>query len=212
MHACLEHLLSLRDGDPVDAAVRDHVTGCARCRAAMEDAAALRTRLRALPAVEAGAKGWSDVRDRHAARVTAARRRTSVARVAVAASVAVIVLAVGWRISEAPQEPRESRIATVSPLTAEQAIALDRVAQLQTQSAALEELLGLLGERPALQRAGTALPIDTLESQVQWLDHRISSSTGGSDAREAEQLWRDRVDTLDSLVRLRYVESQQLAM
>ena len=103
-------------------------------------------------------------------------------------------------------------IAAVSPLTAEQAIALDRVARLQTRSAALEELLGLLGERPALQRAGTALPIDTLESQVQWLDHRISSSTGGGDAREAEQLWRDRVDTLDSLVRLRYVESQQLAM
>jgi hypothetical protein len=212
MHACLEHLLSLRDGEPVDAAVRDHVAGCARCRAALEDAAAVRTRLRALPAVEGGAKGWSDVRDRHAARVAAARQRTSVARVAVAASVAVIALAVGWRISEAPQEPRDSRIAAVSPLTAEQAIALDRVAQLQTQSAALEELLGLLGERPALQRAGTALPIDTLESQVQWLDHRISSSTGGRDSLEAEQLWRDRVDTLDSLVRLRYVESQQLAM
>ena len=212
MHACLEHLLSLRDGEPVDAAVRDHVAGCARCRAELADAAALRTKLRALPAVAAGPWDWGDVRNRHAARIAAVRQRRSVARGAVAASMAVIALAVGWRISEAPQEPRESRIATVSPLTAEQAIALDRVAQLQTQSAALEELLGLLGERPALQRAGTALPIDTLESQVQWLDHRISSSTGGGDSLEAEQLWRDRVDTLDSLVRLRYVESQRFAM
>ncbi|HET7202803.1 MAG TPA: hypothetical protein VFI92_05500 [Steroidobacteraceae bacterium] len=210
MHARIEHLLSLRDGEPVDAAVRAHVDGCARCRAALQDVSALRTRLRSLPAVEAGAVGWSDVQERRAARDAATRRRAHVARAAVAASIAVIAVAVSWRVSEAPEESRGSTVAAMSPLTAEEAVALDHVARLQTQSAALEEILGLLGDRPVVQRAGTALPIDTLEAQVQWLDHRISSS--GGDARESEQLWRERVDTLNSLVRLRYVESQRIAM
>ena len=131
----------------------------------------------------------------------------AVARVAVAASIAVITFAAAWRASDLPEESRGLSVAAVTPLTAEEAIALDRVAQFQTRSAALEEVLGMLGERPVVQRAGTALPIDTLEAQVQWLDHRISSGPG--DAREAEQLWRERVDTLDALVRLRYVESQR---
>ena len=58
-------------------------------------------------------------------------------------------------------------------------------------------------------RSATALPIDALEAQVQWIDHRISAS---GDALEAEQLWRERVDAMNTLVRLRYVESQPLAM
>jgi hypothetical protein len=60
-----------------------------------------------------------------------------------------------------------------------------------------------------VQRAGTAMPIDTLEAQVQWIDHRISAS---GDALEAEQLWRERVDAMNTLVRLRYVEAQPIAM
>ena len=210
MHARIEHLLSLRDGEPVDAAVRAHVVGCASCKAALGEASALRARLRALPAVEAGAAGWSDVQERRAARDAATRQRARVARVAVAASIAVIAVAVGWRVSESPEASRESVVAAVSPLTAEEAIALDRVAQLQVQSDALDEILGLLGNRPVVQRAGTTLPIDTLEAQVQWLDHRISN--GGDNARAAEQLWRERVATLSSLVRLRYVEAQGISM
>jgi hypothetical protein len=210
MHARLEHLLSLRDGEPVDARVRAHVDGCAACSATLDEAAALQARLRALPAVEAGAAGWSGVQERRANRAAATRRHARVARAAVAASIAVSAVAVGWRVSESPEATRESVVAAVSPLTAEEAIALDRVAQLQMQSEALDEVLGLLGNRPVVQRAGTTLPIDTLEAQVQWLDHRISS--GGGNAREAEQLWRERVATLDSLVRLRYVEAQGLAM
>lgn len=211
MHARIEHLLSLRDGEPVDVAVRAHVEACAECSAALADAAALRARLRALPAAAAGAPGWGDVQDRLAARRVATRRRARLASAAVAASIAVIAVAVSWRVSETTVETGRPVVGALAPLPVEEAIALDRVAQLQTQSAALEEVLDLLGERPVVQRAGTALPIDTLEAQVQWLDHRISSSSGG-DAREAERLWRERVDTMNSLVRLRYVEAQRIAM
>jgi RNA polymerase sigma factor (sigma-70 family) len=63
-------------------------------------------------------------------------------------------------------------------------------------------------ERPAVARAATAVPIDTLESQVQWLDHQLSIAGSRLPARQAEQLWRDRVEVMNSLVQLRYVEAQ----
>jgi hypothetical protein len=85
------------------------------------------------------------------------------------------------------------------------------VAQLQTQSHALEDLLFAFGDAPAVERAGSAVPIDTLEGQVQWIDHQLSTGDGLA-ARDAEQLWRERVDLMNSLVQLRYVEAQRIAM
>ncbi|HEX6572533.1 MAG TPA: hypothetical protein VF055_10960 [Steroidobacteraceae bacterium] len=210
MHARVEHLLSLRDGEPVDAAVRAHVESCTECTAALAETSRLRARLRTLPSAPPDERGWSRVRERLAARVRRARTRARFDRAAVAASLAVIAAAVAWRVSDAPATHGDATAARlVAPLTAQEAIALDRVAQLRTQSAALEDALALLGERPAVQRAGTAMPIDTLEAQVQWIDHRISAS---GDAFEAEQLWRERVDAMNTLVRLRYVEAQPIAM
>jgi hypothetical protein len=53
------------------------------------------------------------------------------------------------------------------------------------------------------------VPIDNLESQVQWLDHQLSTATDAMPAPQAEQLWRDRVEVMNSLVQLRYVEAQR---
>jgi hypothetical protein len=213
MHARVEHLLSLRDGEPVAAAVRAHVEACSECAAALADATRLCAQLQALPAAPGDAPGWDDVRRRLAVRSEATRRVASFERAVLAASVAVIALAVAWRFGDGPtaRASRESAAVALraAPLTAEETIALERVVRLRTESAALEDVLALLGDRPVVQRAGTTVPIDTLEAQVQWLDHRIS---GSGDAREAERLWRDKVDTMNSLVRLRYVEAQHIAM
>jgi hypothetical protein len=210
MHARVEHLLSLRDGEPVDAAVRAHVDGCAQCATALAETATLRARLKALPPVQPAAD-WTAVRDRLAARELAADRRGRYARLATVASVAVIACALAWRFADAPIEASHDVVAAAAPLTAEQAIAVDRVVQLQSRSAALEDLLVALGERPAVERAGTSLPIGSLEAQVQWIDHQLSVG-GEGDVVAAEQLWRDRVEAMDSLVRLRYVEAQSIAM
>lgn len=211
MHARIEHLLSLRDGEPVDTAIRAHVAACERCGAALAEVTHLRERLQALPvaAPAVAPEGWQSVIRRKAQREAAARAWGKAGRAAVAASVAIVALAVSWRVADAPTETPASRLAAIAPLTAEEALAHDRVAQLQRQSDALEEMLAAIGRRPAVQRAGTALPIDTLESQVQWIDHRLLGS--GDDAFASEQLWRERVQTMDSLVRLRYVEAQRTA-
>jgi len=75
-------------------------------------------------------------------------------------------------------------------------------------------LLAAMPQRPAVARAGTSVPIETLEAEVQWLDHQLSLA--GADPATAvpgtEHLWRDRVEVMDSLVRLRYVEAQYVAL
>jgi hypothetical protein len=57
------------------------------------------------------------------------------------------------------------------------------------------------------------LPIETLEAQVQWVDHQLSEfEAAPTSAAEAERLWRDRIEIMNSLVQLRYVEAQRLAL
>ena len=44
MHARIDHLLSLRDGEPVDAAVRSHVESCSQCAEARRALETIRRR------------------------------------------------------------------------------------------------------------------------------------------------------------------------
>ncbi len=169
-------------------------------------------RLRALPAVESRPEGWPDVRQRIAARQAANARRTFGVRVAAAASIALVAVTAAWRVSDLSTEQPGSVAVRHTPLTAEQALTLDRLAQLQTKSQALDDMLVELGAHPVVERAGTSLPIDTLETQVQWLDHQISASDGELEPVSAEGLWRRRVEAMDSLVRLRYVAAQRIDM
>ena len=64
MHARIDHLLSLRDGEPVDLAVRSHVEACSECAQTRASLDTVRRRLAALPVVDAPADGWARVRAR----------------------------------------------------------------------------------------------------------------------------------------------------
>jgi hypothetical protein len=169
-------------------------------------------RLRSLPAATPVADGWTMVQSRRDARQRTAARRVLAMRIAAAASIAVIAVTATWRVTEVTREQPAALAARITPLTAEEALALDRIAQLRTQSSALEEMLEALGERPVVERAGTTLPIDTLEAQVQWIDHRISTAESAVEPGSIERLWRRRVEAMNSLVQLRYVEAQHIDM
>jgi hypothetical protein len=198
MHAHLDQLLSLRDGEPVDSRVAAHVAGCADCAATLASAAMVRDRLRALPPVASdGDVGWAAVQARLATRERGLRRRTTAASAAAAASVATLALLAALRFQESPTPPAAPAAASTT------------VAELRARSQALEEVLAALPDRPAVAREATAVPIDTLESQVQWLDHQLSTAADALPAPQAEQLWRDRVEVMSSLVQLRYVEAQR---
>jgi hypothetical protein len=209
MHARIEQLLSLRDGEPVDARVREHVATCAECAATLASADALRARLQALPELEPAADGgFAAVLERRDRADHRAALRIRAGRIAVAASIVAIAFGAAWRFADERAPPSASARPELTATGAAEALALDRVAQLQSRSAALEAALAAIGNRPAVERAGTALPIDTLEAQVQWIDYQLLAN---ADALAAETLWRDRVEAMDSLVRLRYVEAQRVA-
>jgi hypothetical protein len=56
-----------------------------------------------------------------------------------------------------------------------------------------------------------AATIDTIEQRVQWLDQQLSyGPVAGFDDSQTYRLWRERVDLMDSLVKVRYAEGGQL--
>jgi len=204
MHARLDELLSLRDGAPVDARVRAHVDECAECAGELARTESVQQRLRALaPAPELGADGWAGVQARLAASRVKRRLASRVAPYAAAASVVALALFAALRWTGVPATAPSSS----APLIVLDTESLD---QLRTRSQELEALLAALPERPAVSRAGTSVPIDSLEAQVQWLDHQLSLAGAEGRAIESAQLWRDRVEAMNSLVQLRYVEAQQV--
>jgi len=166
-------------------------------------------RLAELPAADGGPGGWQAVQARLLRRRTSAARARRIANWSMAAS--VVVLAVAVVLTVAQRVPSSAQSAADHPAPRATAGASTDVEQLRAQSVALEQVLAALPQRPAVVLAGTALPIDRLEAQVQWLDHQLSVGADTSSA-ETEQLWRERVEVMSSLVRLRYAEAQQVAM
>jgi hypothetical protein len=210
MHARIDHLLSLRDGEPVDLAVRSHVESCSKCARTKAELETVRRRLAALPTVDPSADGWARLRARidASSRPTVPRRRGGA--VAIAASCAMLGVLAGMLLREtAPGAPDlvARPAAVVLPQT------LDSIEELRDRSRVLEEVLAALPARPAVERAGTAVPIDTLQAQVQWVDHQLSVSGAAHAAPDLrERLWRERVEIMNTLVQLRYVEAQRVAL
>ena len=170
----------------------------------------LSQRLAQLPQADGGPGGWQAVQAKLRVRGESATRVRRVARYAMAASVVVLacvlvtVFAQRVRPAGAPLAASPPPVASPRPVTPVEA--------LRARSVELEQVLAALPERPAVARAGTAVPIDTLEAQVQWLDHQLSGGEDLAPPRDEEQLWRERVEVMNSLVRLRYAEVQQVAM
>jgi hypothetical protein len=211
MHAHLHELLSLRDGEPVDQQAAAHAEGCALCAQRLAHLQSIRQRLRTLPDVVAsGRDGWLEVERRIVERAQAPRRRLRIGLAAAAASVASLAVLAGLRLQDGARQNPEAFARLGAEVAADPQL---KIAELQRQSLELEAILAALPERPAVERAATALPIETLEAQVQWVDHRLSEFEADATVdTEAEQLWRDRIGIMNSLVQLRYVEAQRLAL
>jgi len=212
MHADIDQLLSLRDREPVSADVAAHVSACIDCSRRLARLQANRSRLQSLPDViaVAGDEDWREIERRVAARRAAPRRRIRIGVAAAAASLVSLGLLAGLRVQDRAANPADAFAGIESAVVAADA---PTITELQHRSMLLEQLLAALPERPAVERAATALPIDSLEAQVQWVDHRLSEAgSAASASEETEQLWRDRIELMNSLVQLRYVEAQRLTL
>jgi hypothetical protein len=205
MHASIDHLLSLRDGEPVDVATATHVEQCQHCSAELRKLRETRAQLQSLPQFDAPTS-FQEIQRAMARPVAAPRRALSARLVAGLAFVTLTtIFFVALRDDTAPT------VADRSVEPDEQAMPIDvdtaRVPDLVAQSRRLEDLLQQLPERPRIERVSTAAMIDTIEERIQWLDFQLSDvPDSGLNERQTQRLWRERVELMDSLVKVRYAE------
>lgn len=209
MHARIDQLLSIRDGEPVDAAVRRHVESCRTCGSEIARLTSVRDGLGTLAPAEARPGEWTAVQARITRRTRATRQSALAWRAVAAATLIALALSL---VASFDREPRGG-VTLATNAAAPAPLAPGDVASLVERSRQLEQVLASMPSRPAVERADTSMPIDALEARVQWLDHQLSQGDGlALPGGGAERLWRERVDIMNSLVRLRYVEAQRVAL
>jgi hypothetical protein len=152
-------------------------------------------RLAALPGFPPPAAGWQAV--------LAARKRregslSSRWPLALAAAALAVAMGLGWWLQTA-QRDLALASAAPAPLPVSDAI--------RAENERLEWLLATLPE-PRAMRGSTAFTLAEIEDRLAFVDDRLSSVMLEPNAPErAEQLWRERVGLMNSLVQVRYADA-----
>ena len=154
-------------------------------------------RLAALPDFEPPAGAWRAIQATHLRR---GRRAAARLPAALAASVLLAMVVLLFRLPDGPSEP----LSTASPDPDPASLATDVI---QAQNARLESLLAALPERRAM-RGSTAFTLSQLEDRLALVDERLNRIALEPHAPEfSEQLWRERVELMNSLVQVRYADA-----
>lgn len=216
MHASIEQLLNLRDGRGTDAALVGHVAGCERCQGELGRLRLIQAGLQALGPLQAPAGSWEAIRNRRKAVPAASVSRTWNWVAALAATVAVTVVVLGL-LEQVPGrgtdlQDQTARVAAVDDGTGARETAAPELDTLQQRSRELEWILRAMPEGPRVVRADTAGTIAELEDRVALVDYRLSLAAEQElTPEQSRRLWRERVDLMDSLVKVRYAQVQQVS-
>jgi hypothetical protein len=141
---------------------------------------------------------------RAAADARAAPHRGRFAALAAAAGLGAAALLVLWQ-----PWTDQVRPVTAADTSAGAAAALDDYLALVERSAELERALVSLPAQRNVMRAGTAGTIATLEDRIARIDAELTlAAAAGAKNEYRTALWRDRVDVMNALVQVRYVNSQ----
>jgi len=189
MHAGFNELSEIaagrRTADP-------HVATCPACRAGLERLRRVREGLAALPGFTPPPVAWSSIHARAATVATPPRWAMPAAAASVLVAVAVVGLLAG--------QPQPAVTSATAPGGAP-------VNALVAESARLEALLSQLPETRTT-RLGTAYTVAAIEDRLALVDDRITAVTLEPYAPEvAEDLWRERVTLMNSLVQVQYARA-----
>jgi hypothetical protein len=216
MHASIEELLSLRDGEADAERVAAHVASCGRCRTQLQQLRDTRDALGALPLVAPDRTAWAAI----TARAAQPPRRSpwwprAVAGLAAAAALVAVLAVRDEGTGPAPQAPLANATpATQTPATRTPAAVATRALDtdaLVARSHRLEAALAQMPVEPAVVNAGTAATIATLEDYLALVDYRLSRDVEEPLAPEQSHLlWQQRVDLMNSLVNVRYAQLQRV--
>jgi hypothetical protein len=217
MHASIDQLLKLRDDGSADVAAARHVSNCSHCHRQLEQLRAVTLRLRSLPDRWTPPDRLAAIREelaRPGARHVEARTRPG--WLLPAATAAVVVAAVfltlgreslqttpgAESVANAPADAGDTTGVVAGTVPEERLALID-------ESRRLQEVLDTLPRRPNIVRASTAMTVADLEDRIEWVDYSLTNrNDAGLDSQQAERLWRERVELLNSLVAVRYAETR----
>lgn len=215
MHANTEQLLSLRDGQIVEAAVSEHVESCERCRREIRRLESVRSSLRQLPPVPPPRDLWKAVAvgslQKPAGQAWHGHTAQWGAGLAIAASF-VLGLALLLRVGDDRGDPVGAPLETTPPATVSQMIEAGNgvsLPALQARSRRLEALRAAMPREPEVQRARTAMTIAELEDRIALVDVRLHAANElGLTEAQKHALWKERVNLMQSLVQVEYARLQ----
>jgi hypothetical protein len=188
MHARIDQLLSVLDREPVDATVHSHLEQCAGCGEQLAALTTITEKLRALPQLEPPKQSWQQISGRLQLSPPRSRWRSRPGVAALAAGVLALTIAGEWGNPQADATR----------------------AQLMERSRELDWMYFDMPQRPAVERPGLAVTMDVIEQRVQYLDWRLSAAPESDlNERQVRTLWNERVTLMDSLIKLRYAESER---
>lgn len=212
MRARTEDLLTIRDGEPIDAELRAALAADPENAREIERLAQVAEQLRRLPTLDPPAGVWERIEAETAPLESRRSARPVWAAVAAVAAVAVAALLVApWRASDRPDTAATAGSgARPAPLATESAADPSvEYRQLVAESVRLELLLSELEGSPRLMNAGTARTIADLEDHIAIVDEQLAyAEARGADPLYRQALWRERVDVMNALLHVRYAQSQ----
>jgi len=218
MHASIEQLLDLRDANSRDGQAGDpelvaHVASCGACRAELSRLNNLRETMRSLPEIEPPDGRWQAI-------VQAPAKSAPAWRQPLAWGIAASLLVMVWLAGNlSGRDTIENRVAdsgnllsidhgiTGNTLAASGAGQADDVDALKSRSRQLGVLLRSLPGRPQVVRAGTGSTIASLQDSLAAVNYTLNQPDTELTEGESQQLWQQKVNLMDSLVKVRYAEA-----
>jgi hypothetical protein len=205
-------LLRIRDGEPVDVAVREAVEADTALNGELRRLTDVRRALEALPSFDPPPTAWPEIEARvvrHGADVRGVRGHWLL-RGGLAACVAVAALAYLLH-SQAPLPEQPQATVVASPTSqGSPALGTATYASLVEQSAELERALDGLGREPRVVRAGTLATVASLEGRIDAIDTRLTFARQlGLENTAVASLHRQRVELMNALLQVRYADQMR---
>lgn len=223
-----ETLLTLRDGGPIDRALRDELRNDPDAAAELERLRRVKVALRTLPQLEPRDGNWeriaaeldrSDVGSRSGS-VWRAVFGGAIAAGVLIAALQLAVRPVAPRLPAPPPSPRvaeTAQVATVAevvpaavskPLRSGRPILPPSYVALVAESERLERLLARIPNQRPMMTVRTASTIVGLEDRIADVDTQILfASASDMDMPVREALWSERVELMNALVHVRFAQA-----
>jgi hypothetical protein len=228
MHPGTEDLLSVRDGEPLDAVTSNVIADDPALELEIERLRRVQRALGQLPELRPADDMWQRIEavERETRPRNNARRLVAGAGIAAAvAALAILVISSRPMGGGAPRtvsadtgltanEPSSTVVGAETPFDADGPLVAGRIVPasypaLVQESARLDRVLRRLPHQRPMMSAETATTIAGLEDRIALIDEQITySNARGVPQPQRDALWGERVDLMNALVHVRYAQAQ----